>query len=68
MKAEPIAADEPRDLELASACPLCDGDLVLRLGPEGVRSICRRCGAWSRPSFHRTGDGFQLRHPTVGQA
>jgi hypothetical protein len=68
MTPTPTAEDTTRDFELQGACPLCEGNLALRLGPEGARSVCRGCGCWSRPRVHQGSDGLRLFHPPVGLA
>jgi hypothetical protein len=68
MNAATTEAPATRDLELQGACPTCGGDLSVRLGPEGARSVCHRCGAWSRPILHQNAEGLHLHHPTRAAA
>ncbi len=57
--------DSARDFDLPGACVVCDGDLAVRVNGGSARTVCRRCGWFSTPSFHSHGQGVHLLHPAA---
>ncbi|PZR05561.1 MAG: hypothetical protein DI536_32110 [Archangium gephyra] len=57
------------EMQLAHACPMCDGDLELRLSPDGARSFCSTCHTIQKPRVPRDPvTGWSLDFLNVGLA
>lgn len=57
------------EMQLSHACPVCDGDLELRLSPEGARSFCATCHTIQKPRVRRDPHtGWSLDFLNVGLA
>lgn len=57
------------EMQLAHACPVCDGDLELRISVDGARSFCATCHTIGKPRVHRDPhEGWSLDFRAVGRA
>lgn len=48
------------DLKLPNACPLCGGEVVLRLGSSTARSCCIACRWLARPLVQMDNGSLQV--------
>lgn len=64
-----VIDESTAELQLQHACPICEGDLELRLSPEGARTFCATCHMIQKPRVHRDPHtGWSLDFVNVGKA
>jgi hypothetical protein len=64
-----VISEGTAELQLAHACPTCDGALELRISPDGARSFCATCHTIGKPRVHKDAHaGYSLQFPHVGHA
>jgi hypothetical protein len=61
-------ADRLTEVSLEHACPFCQGQLELRLSPEGARTVCATCQTINRAEVRRTKDGLAVDFTSTAKA
>lgn len=56
------------DMKLPKGCPLCGGDVHVRLSPEGARTYCPACHLITKPQLTMSAEGVTFELPNVPQA
>lgn len=62
-----VINENTADLQLPAACPVCEGNLELRVSPDGAWAFCATCHTLVHPRMHRdphSGVSLQFR-PTA---
>jgi len=55
-----MVGDHAAETVLKEACPICDGDLQLRISAEGARTWCPTCRLIMHPRVQVTPEGLFL--------
>ncbi len=56
------------DVTILGGCPVCDGDLAVRIAGGRARGFCARCSRLSEPRIIREGERIHVIHPAAALA